>query len=129
MREGTALASVMSFLIFVGACIRVDPAVEQPTSSLLNYLPFVARLFEVLELQRTSTYLGAFGAETAKPLKLFHCLSWLHALKRARPSGMPQLAIKHKSGHTGRKKEMRDSQAYPAGFGWAIAEGFVSSRI
>ena len=63
------MALRMIILNLVADYIGVQWVVENPTSSVIHLLPFTDRYFS--ELFRYHTWLGAFGAETRKPIKIF----------------------------------------------------------
>ena len=71
------------------------------------------------------TYLGAFGAESAKPVLIWSSLQEVEQLKRARPNNLEKLTTRDGDQVTGKNKMLKLSQAYPEGFGKAVSEIWV----
>ena len=124
VQDGNELAVLVTFHVMLGALVRVDPILEQPQTSVLHLLPTVKRVFALLQVRKTITYLGAFGSPTKKPLKLYHVKTWPRHLTRPKPVGKrQQLATKNKSGGcNGDRKMLLFSSAYPIAFGEAVAK-------
>eukprot|EP00959_Pyramimonas_sp_CCMP1952_P448050 9382133-Pyramimonas_sp.AAC.1 len=101
---------------------------EQPTSSVLHELPYNARFFG--EMNKITTYMGAFGGDTVKPTKLFSTSRKVNALIRKRPA--PRRFQKLYRSVTsngvrkvhGKKLAMKGSSAYTERFGAAVAQAF-----
>ena len=96
---------------------------EQPRSSLYNFIPFFHRYMEVAGSIKSSTYLGSFGAPSEKAVKILHTCRWGTKLKRKKPAKgtKQQLVVRKGRKVTGRKDKMAASAAYPRGFGFAVA--------
>ena len=85
-------------------------------------------------LRYVVTYMGAFGGDFEKSMKLYGTAPWLGSLAReqqeVRVSGKKQL-VKHSITADGRPSvsggpDLKNSQAYPLRFGLAIAEAFAN---
>ena len=125
VRLGNVLAVRSCILLLLGHLGGVGWTVEQPTSSLLPWFPPVARLFALAQPTCTSTYLGAFGSATVKPVRLWSTRAWVSCLKRVRPKGVvdPAAQLVKRSGRrvTGIRSALKASQAYPQEFAIAGA--------
>ena len=56
--------------------------VEQPLSSLLMLMPRLAKILLSIKHIFLTTYLGAFGGDTLKPIKLWGTETWMYRLRR-----------------------------------------------
>jgi len=98
---------------------------EQPISSVMNFISPLKEFIASCLLFCTVTYLGAFGAKTMKPLNIWSTAKEVMGLKRPRPKSEKRL-VKKKDGRTyGKAKDLHDSSAYPLLFGRAVAEIYV----
>jgi hypothetical protein len=121
----------------VGLCLLTSTTdgrwcVEQPISSLLWWFPPFARLLSFVKAKKTVTFLGAFGAESQKPVTLMHTSEWVHLLKRPRPLGTFSLQLVRKDAQgrvTGNKAALKGSQSYPPQFGQAAAAAKVGPAL
>ena len=68
------------------------------------------------------TYLGKFGAESAKPVIIWSSVPEVEKLKRKRPIDMQKLTVKDGERVTGINAKLRNSQANPTAFGEAMAQ-------
>jgi hypothetical protein len=128
VRLGNSLATRV-----VGLCLFTSTTdgrwcVEQPISSLLWLFPPFARLLSFAQAKKTVTYLGAFGAQSQKPVVLMHTSEWVHLLRRPRPLQTFSLQLVQKDTRgkvTGIKAALKGSQSYPPEFGQVAANAKV----
>ena len=123
-------------VLVLASLLDIQWLLEQPRSSLYNYVDFVVRALDVFDCDMISTYLGCFGAESEKPLKIFSTAPWGIYLQRERPLHKdfvklvtnkvitnPETGLAEKK-VTGRQKLLSDSEAYPEEFGREVADLF-----
>ncbi len=102
-----------------------EPVLEQPLTSCMPLAKPLATVLRFCGAARTSTWLGAYGGATAKPLQCWHCSPHFASLKRKLPGGFKarfSLVMKRGRRFTGRKGVMKASQAYTSEFGAAVAK-------
>ena len=127
--SGNHQKDVVSLMYFLSFMFGNEPFLEQPLNSVLPKMRPLRTVFEWAGVTRTVTALGAYGAPTVKRLQLWHCHSVYKALKARVPkSSRPKASLTRvvvrkdgKRAFTGKKKEMKDSQAYPPAFAFAVA--------
>ena len=102
--------------------------VERPTSSLLNHFEPYATFASFALKHTVRTFLGAFGAGTPKPIIVDSDRPEVTQLLRSEPKHGQRLAEHVSKGGkkrvNGKKKALSESQAYPVGFGVAVAKLF-----
>lgn len=91
------------------------------------------KVIQQLGWQRLRTFMGAFGAPTAKQTLLYGPMPWMNKLQRAdKPSAddKPRESLVKKAGKqvTGLQNKLKESQSYPAGFGLAAATAYKEWR-
>lgn len=124
VRKGNEQMKVLSLIIAIAALVGVDWVVEQPTSSVL---PVMQPLEDVIAFSggfKVTTWLGAFGAESPKPVQLWCSSQRFKALARPRPRGVARVELVDKLAagrFRGRKGALKCSQTYPSAFGAAVA--------
>jgi len=99
---------------------------ENPRSTLLHKLPVVADLLQWSNAVKTTTYMGAFNSEHAKPLDLWSSWHGIVKMHRQKPLHCVPLATTgvDKAGKkqvNGNGKALTDSAAYTFEFGQAFA--------
>ena len=112
----------------LGILIDVGSVFEQPLSSIAPAVPCFSRLLQLLGASKTITWLGCFGASSAKPLQLWHNQDWVRGLRRTIPRGLQLKPLCYKDKHggwCGHKKRMHASAAYPEEFGKCAADCFI----
>ena len=135
VRLGNGLMAVSSLLVFLGGLLNLVPVIEQPTSSCL---PKIAPMRTVLTFRNacsTTVWLGAFGAPSPKPVKLWASSPQFQALKRPKPkkensepcnnsAALTQKGISKKTGKAtfSGKRNLTASEEYPFAFGLAVAD-------
>jgi len=99
-----------------------EQVIEQPLSSIVDRVPLFCEMLRVCRLQRMTTWLGAFGAPTPKPLHLWSTCGFTDDLRRNRPCarlGLLSTTVwddgKRKR-VTGKRDELQQSSAYPDEF-------------
>ena len=126
VQKGNAQMVATSLLVFLSWMMNNEPILEQPATSSMPKAEPLATVFKYVGAIRTTTWLGAFGAKTWKPLQVWHCDGVFANLRRKRPPISPEAheALVHKRGRkfSGNHRALKASQAYPAEFGVAVAE-------
>lgn len=129
VHDGNRLLLRVVIVALLCALVDVDWAIEQPISSIMTQLPFVERLFEKLEVSRKTCWLGAYGADSPKLLKIYGFRAeWLKQLANGKPSFSTVSArlatsrvVRGVKKCTGCRGKLRDSSAYPKLFGSTVA--------
>jgi hypothetical protein len=117
---------------------QVDFCYEAPVSSCVTYIECIQDLLALPDMSTvTRIYLGAWGGETVKPLKLMTSGAYLASLatpKPIMPGAVKLVSTKFKmvDGRlmrkvTGNKKVLKDSENYPEGFGAAVVAAFLEA--
>ena len=134
VKSGNNMAYLAAYQVTVAEFIEVESVVEQPISSTLDRLAFVAKAFHATSVTISTTPLGAFGAPSQKLVRLYHCsqrlpqsdsLTWVQALKRPVPRNIKfkSLVRNSKGKVSGVPRLLKASGAYPPAFGAAAAQG------
>ena len=107
--------SLMAVLL---SCINVHWIIEQPSSSILWTVPHLERTLTELEARSEHTWLGSYGAASAKPLRFWGTADWMGELWARRPMD-PQRRLANRRGPwvQGIQQQLADSAAYPPAFG------------
>jgi hypothetical protein len=130
IKDANTIADHTIALLTVAWLRGNDFFLEQPTSSLMTYVPYFEALREIAMKQSCRTYLGSFGARSAKPVDIYSSTDMVKSLARGIPRNMFKLtAGGGKSGKrwvTGKRMELSKSAAYPLAFGWAVAALYCS---
>ena len=116
------LTTLLVMLFLVAWARSVNIIMEQPCSSLMRFYSPMKEFLETCMTFSQSTYLGAFGAPSVKPIMLFGSSDGIKALARSRPTGLLKLTRKENGRVNGDATALRASQAYPRGFGTAVAK-------
>ena len=127
--EGNGMMHMSSLCYFLAWATKAIPALEQPTESSMGRVRPMRTVLEFIpNIRRTTTWLGAYGAPSPKPIQIWHCDEKLVALKRKRPESvkMPvrlctETKREGKRTYSGNKKHLVASSAYPRDFGRAVA--------
>ena len=117
----------VTILLLIAWLRNLHVWIEQPVSSLMNFFsPFQELLTSCIPFS-TVTYLGApdFGGDSVKAIKVWSTSSRVEKLRRKKPRGLATLYEKDDSGVRGKKSLLKDSAAYPIGFGKAVASLFA----
>jgi hypothetical protein len=129
VQAGNSLMAITSLLFFLARLIDVNPVVEQPLNSCMGKAPPFSTVLKFDASIRTSTYLEAFGAPSAKPLQLWHSNDSLSSIKRTinmrNRAGREKLYTVSDSPRrrfSGKKKDLKQSQQYPWQFGLAVVK-------
>ena len=85
VRQGNELAVRTTLLCLIGWLVKVQYVVEQPISSLLASFPCMAKMLDLTKPSIVSTYMGSFGGDSPKPLRLWGTSPWVKALRRGKP--------------------------------------------
>ena len=110
-------------------------ALEQPLKSLMEYHPAMAWLAGSVPWFEVSTVMGAFGAPSLKPSRLYSNASWILGLHREKPRNFvpanTDLVSYEQVGSKRRvsgSKGLKVTQEYTPAFGDAVIECFVTFR-
>ncbi len=127
VRSGNAQMLVCSLLVFVADLLGASVVLEQPQMSVLWRLEPLRSVLRWVGAEFTCTWLGQFGAETPKPLRLWHTDIEYRDLRRPRPGGQLRrrlVALTTRKGKrfTGRRTGLKQSQVYPPPFAEAVAQ-------
>ncbi|CAL1144165.1 unnamed protein product [Cladocopium goreaui] len=127
--EGNRLMMVTSLLYFLASCLGHFTTLEQPQSSTMVKNPWLQNVLVWVQAQKFTTYMGAFGASTCKPVQLWSTRS-LDALLRDKPSNSDEsLASRDENGgYSGVQPALQESEVYPELFGVAVSNCFVQKR-
>ncbi len=105
--------------------------VENPKGSVMPELEPLKQFLKFVKQERplVTTYMGAFGGESCKPLNFWG--SWIHArsLSRKMPRDKTQLSSKKGAWTQGKPDALTSSSAYPENFGAAIAKVFEHEKF
>ena len=136
VKDGNDMACLGAYHVLVADFVEIESVLEQPLSSRLERLEFVANAFTATHAERTVTPLGAFDADSFKQVQLWHCSStarllgsgsWVRALKRPIPRHFKFRKLYHQVNGkvNGIHKRLKASAAYPPRFGAAVAQGLL----
>ena len=106
--------------------------VEQPCSSIMELFEPMTSFVKLIAKQKCRVALGAYGAESAKPIYIYTNDPCAHRLTKKTPKGTEfvQLCSKSENGSvTGIKGVLKASQAYPEDFGKAVASATASNIL
>ncbi len=128
--QGNMMIYRMVVLIIIANARGLWWCIEQPKGSLMDRHPAFQSLMGCTQVFRHCTFMGRFGAETAKPTWVWSNKPWVADIEKHQVASNPrsqkmQLVSKYVD-KTGRarvsgNKNLKASQTYPAGFGIAIA--------
>ena len=124
VREANVVAQIATFYCVLATLNGCGYIIENPKSSLINYVPVVKTLFEVTGAKTVMTAHGAFGGTTKKEFKLMGNVKWLSSLKRTcTPAQCKnfELLTKTVDGKVyGKKRQMSNSEHYSVEFAEAV---------
>ena len=106
--------------------------IEQPCSSMMELFEPMTSFVKLIAQQKCRVTLGAYGAESAKPMYIYTNDPCAYRLQKKIPKGAEfvQLCTKSENGSvTGIKGVLKASQAYPEDFGKAVASATVSNIL
>ena len=127
------MVSRVSLLMLLGWCKLCDQMQEQPMTSLIAAHPRQKQVASVLHWDCVVMAMGAYGAPTEKPTKLWITCTWLNSLKKKyipEPGKTaPKLVTRDGSGGvTGIRGALKESQTYPVGFGVEVGRLYTQWR-
>ncbi len=121
VRESNATAAMLCSLCRWLTMRGVYWVIEQPLNSFFFKLPVVVKMLKYLGALRTSFPMQLFGARSRKQTELWGTAPWLGCVANVTPTKQEdpgsQLAVQRGRWTHGNLRELRASQAYPAGFG------------
>ena len=90
-------------------------------------VPIFRSTWKFLRWNYVVVWLGAYGAESKKPVKIFSPVTWIANLKKPldKNNTYESLCTTVDGKHTGKSKALKSSQHYPQQFGDKVAEEFV----
>lgn len=109
---------------------------EQPMSSLMIYHPRLQDLARECQIFKTSFCMGAYGAPSKKPTKLYSNRDWIGGFQKKLPPktkfanldiSRPGINIAGQAIVTG-GKGLKETQTYPPQFGKTVSKHFAKSR-
>jgi hypothetical protein len=98
---------------------------------MFSNVTFVSRLFALVKATKAIVWLGSYGAESAKPVKIFSNLTWVADLSRGKPGQKAGLVNrifnyeKQRVEYSGIRDALIASQEYPV----ELAQAFVSLLV
>jgi hypothetical protein len=132
VRLANIAAKRVSVLCIIAGWLKVWVVVEQPTSSLMFNAPIMASMMNCASMQGYHVWAGAYGAASAKGLRLVSNAPWLAELSNRKCIGKPigentKLVKKYQSLTSERvfysgKKQLKESEVYPWGLCEAVAD-------
>jgi hypothetical protein len=141
--QANVMVSRCALLILFGMCLSLDFILEQPGTSLMFEHPRIRQLQELADagglrpIRSIWTWMGAFGAPTPKPTKLFGTPIWMMALKRtirrkdfAKRTDLVTYTedVTGKVSYSG-STGLKSSQAYPKGYGTATRKLILAAPV
>ena len=138
--QANAMVTRMVLLICFLASRFIGWVLEQPASSLMARHPRMLMLQKMADTNpsltgfyEVFTYMGAFGAETKKPTKLWSSEKWVRDLGRklpadfARNTKLETVTVNTRGGVSG-GRDLKNTQAYPDGYGVALRDLWAANR-
>lgn len=132
VQEGNLMVKQTVAVLLVAFLRGAFVYVEQPCSSLMSLYEPMKSFIILIARQRCRVTLGAYGADSAKPIYIYTNDSNVDRFQKAVPKGteFKQLCYKDASGSiTGIKGVLKASQAYPEDFGKAVAAATASNIL
>ena len=126
VRSGNIMV-VRLVLIFLVCWVRgVHLFLENPMSTIIHQFSPLKELLECLMPFKETVHMGPYGTEVSKPLLIWSSCKAITSLWRKPVKVGKTLAIRNENGGvTGKKDELKESQAYPPDFGKAVAKLFI----
>lgn len=124
VKDGNALMECSALVYFVCYLLSIHVTLEQPTTSVMSLCASLKGVLFFTNAVRYKVYMGAYNGPTVKPLELWSTWPCIGGLETGRPD-MPEaesLVCRSRSGFTGRKDLLQQSQIYTQEFGRAVAE-------
>jgi hypothetical protein len=82
--EGNQDIQIVIGIALLSTLVNANFVIEQPLSSIMGDVPTLKRLTAVLPVLHGCVWMGAWGATTAKPLRLWSTAPWITDLVQAR---------------------------------------------
>ncbi len=86
VKDGNGQAIRLALHMLLSYAFDLHFVLEQPSGSLLNFIPPVERGLLSCDADFVTTWLGAFGAPTPKPVKLMGNVPFIQDLRGSRPN-------------------------------------------
>ena len=121
--QGNLIMKLTVAVLLVGFLRGCNIFIEQPCSSVMEFMEPMRSFVELIATSKVRTFLGAFGSTSPKLITIYTNCEDAATLKRSLPAGVEweQLVKKDKGAVTGIRDRLKSSQAYPLGFGCAVA--------
>ena len=134
VQEGNMMASRVALLLLLLMVRNVIWIVEQPNSSLLFFYRRFWQLHQCMRLHKIRTWLGSFGAPTAKAIVLLSTHRLVYTLqrgfKRSRcESNTIQVVIPAISGGVTGGRDLRGTQQYPLQYAEALYRSCMEANF
>ena len=124
--EANRMVARLTSLLLLAWSRHVHVFVEQPVSSVMNYISPLEEFIKCCLICGTCLWLGSYGALTEKPLKIWSTAKEVVGLKLAKPKGKTRLVHKKGGRAYGKPDELKASSAYPVRFGLKVAEIYLA---
>lgn len=132
--QANVMVARVIYLALLGMCLGLHVIIEQPSSSIMSHHPMFKHFLalsvnKVITVHTVKTWFGMFGGTSPKPTILWGTPSWMPQLQRRLVKGKRWLVrtATHYVDKDGCKrvvgtKNLKGTQAYPAGYGAAVAK-------
>ena len=141
--EGNKMTARAALIIVLLSCLGLAWVLEQPLLSLMPLHPALQWIQAMSNMAATDafitwmavdTYMGAFAAETSKPLALYTNRMWVYALARSKPmmkSAKHCITTTTSSGKLSvhGTSDTKKTQAYTQAFGQATLDAYVAHNM
>ena len=116
-------------LLLMCQAANVIIMLEQPLGSCMPQTAIFRSTWKFLKWNYVVVWLGAYGAESKKPIKIFAPVTWIDNLpqKISQHQTFVTLCTSKDGKHTGKSKALKNSQHYPQKFGAAVAAEFSAN--
>ena len=123
VQNGNALQEISALIVFLAKLMECVAALEQPLNSCAPLCRPLKGVLAFTAARMVTTYHGAYGGETVKPLQVWTLAEAFDSLRRPKPSQSRESALATRDyggGFTGIGPRLKASQAYTRCFGDAV---------
>ena len=121
VKDANVMVIHVVIILLVAWYRNLNMFTEQPQGSLMGeFTPMREFISSCLPLS-CSTFLGAFGAPSAKPVLIRSTAMGVQTLARKRPQNLERLADNINGRVNGKSAKLKESSAYPKEFGQYVA--------
>jgi len=137
VRGANIMVAWQAILLYVWTALGFVWLLEQPRTSLMEKHPHMEAYFKAHRTWRVSLNLGDFGAKTQNTVWIYSNMKLVLKLpsyaknvgewRQYTDNKLVDVGIKSDGGRaiTGRASELKESQAYPRGYGEAVAQWYA----